>query len=271
MKKSVILFITVLTALSLTAFGFINWNDSETDQLGTSSSEIDNFDNPVLLDINDKVFPVFPDFFYSVGNRFNSIKKEDLDNARSFSDFIGEDHAQRIVSYKSLSVIILEENKQTDIKETSDSGVLTAAQIELLRSSDYSTNLLIWADYREKNKETGVLEDSYWTPYLTIVPETQAVYGNGNDALINYLKENSKEETVKVQEDKLQPGKLYFTITKDGTISNVKVVATSGYPDVDNKLIELISKAPGTWEPAKNSKGEDVDQVLVISFGNMGC
>jgi hypothetical protein len=36
-------------------------------------------------------------------------------------------------------------------------------------------------------------------------------------------------------------------------------------------MTELITNFPGTWEPAENSKGEKVDQELVVSFGLMGC
>ena len=39
----------------------------------------------------------------------------------------------------------------------------------------------------------------------------------------------------------------------------------------DNKMIELITKTPGLWIPAENSRGEKVDQELVLSFGMVGC
>ncbi|NND50902.1 MAG: hypothetical protein HKN54_00765 [Flavobacteriaceae bacterium] len=60
-------------------------------------------------------------------------------------------------------------------------------------------------------------------------------------------------------------------MTKDGTISDARIQSTSGYIEVDNKLIELILKTTGAWVPAKNSEGEHVDQELVVTFGNMGC
>lgn len=269
MKKSILIFCAALTILSLTAYGFINWSDLETDQLEESSVSEDIAGNTKVIEKIKK--RIFSDFIYDVGPRFNAIKKGDLDNVRSFSDFIGEDHAQRIVSYKSLSVIILNGDKQTDTKETGNDGVLTAAQIKLLQSADYSTNILIWADYLEKNIETGQLEDSYWTPYLTIVPEKQATYVGGKYALMEYLNDNSEDVRANVEADKLRPAKLFFTVTKNGTIENVKLDRTSGYPLVDKTMIELITKAPGAWEPAENTKGEKVDQELVISFGLMGC
>lgn len=280
MKRNILVFIIVLTALSLTAFNLINWGNIESAGVDASIDPVKAIDNssesnPGVEDYT----PVFEEadktaeteFFFDIGNRFNSIKKSELDKARSFSDFVGEEHANRIVSYKLLKVIVLEDSKQTSRQELGESGELNPAQLELLQSADYSTNLLIWADYREKNVETGLIEDSYWTPYITVVPETQAVYSEGKDALINYLRQNSKQETDKVVTGNIMAGKLYFTVTKAGKISNVRVMATSGFPEVDSKLIELASNLPGNWEPAKNMYGENIDQDLVISFGNMGC
>ena len=108
-------------------------------------------------------------------------------------------------------------------------------------------------------------------PYLVIVPEKQAEYEGGKDGLMEYLKENSKEARASIQMDKLQPFKLIFTVTKKGTIENVKLDGTSGYLAIDNTMIELITKAPGKWKPAENSKGEKEDQELVVSFGLTGC
>lgn len=268
MKKKVIIFCTVLTTLSLTAFGMINWNITEADLAEVSSNERTVTENQIERKVNDNISA---DFQYDIGTRFNSITKDELGNARSFSDFIADEHSERIVSFKSLSVTILKDSELTDVEETTNSGIFSIEQINILRSVNYSTNILIKAEYTEKSYLTGDLEDSTWTPHLTIVPDKQAVYEYGNDALLYYLKENSKAKTYIVQKDKLKPAKLYFTITKNGTVSNAKIVRTSGYPTIDKMMIELINKTSGIWQVAENSKGEKVDQELVFSFGSMGC
>jgi len=83
--------------------------------------------------------------------------------------------------------------------------------------------------------------------------------------------ENSKEKTAIIKRDKLQPGRVSFTVTKDGAIKNVKLTSTSGYTSVDKTLVELITKMPKKWKPATNSKGDKVDQELVFFFGVAGC
>jgi len=268
MKKNIIIFCAVLTTLSLTAFGVLNWNDLETDGLETLVNE----DITTNMQFKDKIKKrIFSDFIYDVGPRFSAIKKGDIDKARSINAFFDEEQMQTIVSLKSVSIIIIIDDKRSDIRETGYSDELTAAQLKLLQSFDYSTNFLISAEYQQKNKETGKLEDSYSTPHLTIVPEKQATYVNGKDALMTFLKDNSEAARENVDPEKLQPAKLSFTVTKDGTIENEKLDRTSGYPALDQTMIELITKAPGVWKPAENSKGEKVNQELVVSFGLMGC
>ena len=115
------------------------------------------------------------------------------------------------------------------------------------------------------------LETSHWGPYLPVDPVKQAAYEGGMEALMEYLKENSKEARAGQQMDKLQPFKLVFTVTKKGTIENVKLDGTSGYLSIDYRMIDLILKAPGKWEPAENSKGEKVDQEQVVALGPTGC
>lgn len=268
MKKNILIFCAALIILNLTACGHFDGNDGKTAQLEASDFEVIATNTLKIEKIDRRVIS---DFVYDVGPRFNFITKSDLDKARSFSDFIGEAHVQRIVSYTSLSVTIFDGEQKTDLKETGNDGVLTTAQVQLLQSSDYSTNVLISAEYREKNIETGQVEDSYWTPYLTIVPEKQANFVSGKESLIDYLKAKSKDVRANVKADKLKPAKLLFTVTKNGTIENVKIDRSSGYPSIDKKMIELITKTQAAWESALNADGEKVDQELVISFGLMGC
>ena len=268
MKKSILIISAVVITLSLIAFGILQPNNSEVNELKESNAVV------MSTTTKDKITDrIFTDFIYDVGPRFSPIKKSDLDALRSFNDIIGQEHANRIVEYKWVTVVLIIDDKESNVREFGTSDVLTEAQLKLLHSFDYSTNLMIAADYQGKNKETGALEDTHWTPYLTIVPETQAEYSEGKDALKEYLKEHSKasRDIANVDPEKLQPAKLYFTITKKGTIENVKLDRTSNYPLVDEAMIELIKNTPGTWKPAENLKGEKVDQELVVSFGLMGC
>lgn len=179
MKKKTIIFCVALAAFSLMAFGFMDRNDSEIDQVETSVNEAIVINKPVTGKINTGIF----------------------------CDFIGPRQ----------------------------------------------------------------LENSHWGPYFPVDPVKQAAYEGGMDALMEYLKENSKEARAGQQMDKLQPFKLVFMVTKNGTVENVKLNGTSGYLSIDYRMMELITKAPGKWKPAENSKGEKEDRELVVSFGLTGC
>ncbi len=268
MKKSNLFFCTLLTAMSITNFSCINWSHVAEQEETLSSTSV-----PILNDLLNTIKEqADSDFFYDVDSRYMStMTKEEMGHVRSLDDIFPEEQIESIVSYQSVSVTILGDNYETISIESGESEVFNDAQIKLLHTAPYSTNILIRADYVEKNRQTGKLEENYSTPHITIIPEKEAIYESGKEALINYLKKNSKEQTIIVQKYRLQPGKVHFTICRDGTISDVKLVATSGYPSIDKTMTDLITKTPGKWEPAVNAKGEKVDQELVFSFGIVGC
>ena len=268
MKKSTLILSTVFSSLILIIFGFVNSNNSEIGQ----SEPIINKTVSINKQVSEKAKNnIFTDFIYDVGPRFSAIKKREVDKATSITAFLDEKQLQTIVSLKSVSIILINGDKRTDTKTTGHSEKLTTTQLKLLQSFDYSTSFLIRAEYQQINKVTGELEDSYATPHLTIVPEKEANYLKGKYALKKFLKEKSKIARTDVDPKKLKPAKLYFTVTKKGTIENVKLDRSSGYPLVDEKMIELINNTPERWNPAENYKGEKVDQELVVSFGLMGC
>ncbi|NNK28279.1 MAG: hypothetical protein HKP06_08575 [Flavobacteriaceae bacterium] len=267
MKKNIIIFGVGILILGIAAFGIFDQNVSNTDQAMKSSTDVVAEEQPIA-DNSSESKEVF---VHKVGPRFNSITKSELIKATDFRFFIGDAHADKIVSYSRLDVILLEDSEQTNIREKGTGGDLTPDQIKFLKSVDYSTNLLVYADYVEKNKTTGEMYETHWTPYLTVVPEKQATYLDFSESFIDYLKVNLKPATTMLPDDQIKPGLLYFTVSKNGTISNTRIQNSSGFESLDEKLIELIEKAPGNWVPAKNSKGEQVDQELTVSFGKMGC
>jgi len=280
MKKKILIFSTALMIVSLLTSGCLDQSNSEKNTAATTSKEDVALNKNVQFEkvedvaLNEIVQPekkVEDILVYDIGPRFNLIKKADLVALRSFSDLIGQEHASRIVSYKSLSVILLNGDERTDTRIEGGDGQFTAEQLKYLELVDYSTNLLIWADYIEKIESTGELVDQHWTPYLTVVPEKQATYGEGKEALIAYFQEQTRVHMTSAKDLQLKPAKLYFTVSKTGSIENVKLDRSSGYTPLDETVKALITHLPGVWEAAENTKGEKVAQEIVISFGNMGC
>lgn len=268
MKRRILIFCTVLAALGLTAFEVVNSNDYETSLPKATTNEAVAMNKAVF---GPKEKEIFTDFVYDVGPRFNPIKKTKLDKARTISDFLDSLVVASIVSLHSVNVALVENNKETDVLENGTTATLTDGQLQLLQSFDYSTNFLVRAHYRKKNGNTGILVSDFRSPYLTIVPEQQAVYSYGKEALLSYFREESKEAGANVNSQNLKAAKLSFRVTKQGTVEVIELERSSGYPEVDKKMIELISNLPGNWEAAVNAAGKKVNQEFVISFGARGC
>ena len=268
MKKKVLLSVLAVSILGLLAIGFLMSSNTPGDGTDSAKAEIPTDESIITEGPTDNIFP---EFHLNMKSRFNPITQEKLRSARSFSDFIHREHAERIVSYQNLSVILLENTDHTETKFSHNQGDFSQVQLDYLQTVDISTNLLIWADYTERNFETNKIEKSTWTPYLTVVPEEQAHYSEGKDALLRYIRETARFDISLTDQNEIKPAQLFFTVYKDGTLGNFKILQESGYPVLDEKMIDIMSQTSGKWQPALNSKGENVDQELVVFYGKMGC
>jgi len=271
MKKPILIFCSVVAIFSLTALGFTNWNNAVSDHNENLCRKSVVSDNHLVGSNNEKANL---DLLYKISNRWSTITKEELSKAKSITDIVPGEASKTRYSYKNVTVSILHNDKDVRDIKTSEMGQsveFNDAQIALLHSSDYSTNIRITALSRLKNDYTGIFKDDSLVYYMTIIPEKEAEFAGGPNALIDYLRENSKEKIAIKEMDQLQPGKVFFTVTKNGTIANVKLMSTSGYSSVDNELVAIIVNMPGKWDPARNLNGEKVNQEFVLFFGIVGC
>lgn len=263
MKKNIIILSTTLAIISVLIIGFTNKDI-------TSAETVSN-DKALALELqNEKTIGIkkIPDLYYGVDTRFAAIKKTDVDNATTIYDFLNDGEKQQIAHINSVRIVIIKDNQQSRIREYGSDANLTDAQLKLLRTTDYFSHFTIKTEFESKNAETGKMENRFFGPHITVVPNKQAVYNTGKEALINYLKDNSKEHMKVIKGDNLGAIKISFIVTKNGIVSDVKHDAmTTGYPSIDEKLIELIKNIPGKWTPAENSKGEKIDYEFVFTFG----
>lgn len=269
MKKNILIISAIIIGLSLTAFSLINKNTIGTEALETTESK--NIAKNTT-EIKKTKLPVFTEFTYDVSPRFKAIKKTDIDKATTINDFIDAEIIDNIVDLESVNIIVIKNEGLSETREMGYDKQLTTAQIELLRSLDYASGFTIRAEFTKYDKETGKLEHSFSGPHYSIVPEKQAVYAYGNEMLVSYLKANTKAIVTEshVITENTRPVKFHFTVTKNGTVDHVRLDRSTNYPAIDNKIIELIKNTGNNWISAENSKGEKVDQRLVLSLGIMG-
>lgn len=268
MRTNILIISTSLGFLSLMALPFSNWNNpNPTPEINKSSFQsIEN----IFTVIEDFNVPEV-DFVYDFGPRYRPITKTELNEARSFGDFVSEDDLNLVDSYDNITIIVLENSDKTNIRETSYSGELSKKQLKLLSSADYSSHFRVDAMYFRKNKEYGKNEYDYMVPHRTVVPETQAKYSLGKDSFLEYLIVNNKENTFNLDKETLKPGQLNFTVTKDGEVDNITLTNSSGYNTIDQNILNLVNDAPGLWIPAKNGEGKNIAQTFMVSFGIVGC
>lgn len=255
MKKRLIIFSLIAVTVSIAAYSFINRDAKVVAE--TINLNDDSIKNTVIVK-NKKPL----NFFFYLGSRFESIKKSDITKATSIYDFISAEDKKQIKKLNATELILVVDDKRTNMREYGTEENLTHAQLQLLQSLEYSKHFVMKAIYENNDSE---YHD--FNPHYTIVPETQATYEAGNNILLKYLKENKSKDTRFIDEKKMQAVKISFTIDANGNMTHVNLDRTTGYPELDLELKELLKNAPGRWIPAKNQTGNSVEQELVLSFG----
>lgn len=271
MRKTTLIILTILTACGLSALSFMS-PDSSLVLEQKPAEEMTRVDGPWIPS------PLLPqkelDFFYDLGPRYNrTFTKTEMAAARTFDQFDNLDaqNPKHIVSFSSVNVMRIDDSYEPVEEVAGDKNEFNSAQLKLLQSLPYSADVLIRAEYVLKNNTTGELEESYTTPHITVVPETQAEYPGGFKAFIGYVKSHKVDETETLSKEELKPGKIRFTVSKVGTITKIKLISSSGYKKIDKRMVELITEAPGTWKVAQDAEGNRVEQQFVFSYGITGC
>jgi hypothetical protein len=254
---------TFFIAFSLTAFINSNWNDTKTNNVCSAPNE--------LIDP--------PTFFYdlSSGNK-NIVTKERMHNAKTVADLFPDFQMQEDVKNKSsvlrdvkISVGAPHGHCSMGSFTIEDGNSFTDEHVKLLQSADYGTNFNL-EGYTVPNIVVPDLNKKRYFNYsMTVVPENQATYRVGNEALINFLSTKCQSTIDKVERGHLKSGNISFTVTKEGSLSNIELQSTCGYPSVDGRMMDLMDRLPTVWNVATDSNGEKIEQTLVFSYGVGGC
>lgn len=275
MKKSVIILSTVLLAFSSAAIVYLNQGKSDLSNEQEVLSEREELPSTYVHVITpntlkNKFASEDQGFYLAIDSRFiATISKEKLQRATSIYNLVPEESTKGIVSFEDVKISkLVKEDMRT---ESGKNGKLNPDQLQLLQSFDYSNNFCVEAMMNRKNENTGEMEKILFVYYITVVPETETSYEEGQTALISYFKKRTEALTIGKESNEFQAGKVRFTVTKDGKIDAIELESTSGNSAIDQTMLDSLKDLPGNWTPATNTKGEKVDQQLVLSFGSMGC
>lgn len=202
------------------------------------------------------------------GKYTHPVKKEKLVQARLLSDIIPSYPAKWIMSYVATEVRVIRDGDTAMAAGVNDA--LSAEQINILQTTDLGTDIVINIRYKYNNPVTDNLEDGSMNYSATVVPETEAEYPGGYQQMTQYLKENAIDNISEEISGQIQPVVVGFTVNEKGKIADAQLSGTSGDPETDELLLEVINKMP-KWKPAEDSKGIKVKQEFELSVGSGGC
>ena len=266
MKKSIVLSTFIICALSGLGVGYLGFEKSISNtQQGPDSNKVVT---PTPLKFLDQLNE--DEFFLAFGNRFNTtITKTELHEANSIVDIFPEGLFDEVTKISGNKVAMLHENSETT--ELGNGKELNNGQLNLLKRISYSNNFHVNADVEVLNARLNKSYPEHFVYYITVVPETEATYQFGKDAIIDYIRTNIKYKAPKVGREDWKPGKISVEITKEGKIGTVKLKDTSGFPEFDALMVDLVNSLPGKWNPALDHNGKPISQTFNLSFGNAGC
>ena len=186
----------------------------------------------------------------AVGNRLqpfaNNLNKESL---KRRIIMMNQKKSNRWMMLKALFVIPVATLAVSVFANTSDMS-------SMAKAANTTTNSISTNNMQTKQSDIKSSDK------VEVMPE----FKGGNKAMMEFLMMNMKypESAVKAK----QQGKAVvgFVIKKDGTVSDVYIVKSTGYDVLDNEAMRVVKSMPA-WEPGKQKgKPVDVKYFVPITF-----
>lgn len=211
------------------------------------------------------------DFKFRIESRdMATISLEKLNAASTAMDILPEQTNWPANPVRSLEVMIYKEDKE--LLELGESLNLNEAQKRLLSTLEYSESFNLRAYCVGPNPDNPEVTEYEMFYGFTVVPEKEAVYPGGMEQIVTILQQNCEKLIAATNAKKLNPGLLVFMVSKNGEVIASEHLISSGYPAIDEKLVELMKTLPHNWTPAENGRGEKVAQEFALRFGDLsGC
>lgn len=199
------------------------------------------------------------------GTYQQGVAKQILTSVSTISDLNTGYPASWVSGYISVDVRVTPKDGQGQLASGKDDN-LTKEQIALLKQADYNSDINVLVKYQPKGSEVKEVDFTY-----TVIPEEEADYIGGQDALRAYVKEHAMVQIPEEIHKEFEFAAIAFKIGKNGEILDPKIIHESDFPEVDKMLLQFIKKMPA-WKAAKNAMGENLIQDFVLNVGYMeGC
>lgn len=132
----------------------------------------------------------------------------------------------------------------------------TSDMSSMAKAANTTTNTLSTTNMQTQQTATKV---------FTVVEEMPEFKG-GNKAMMEFLMMNMKYPQTAVKAKQQGRAVVGFVVKKDGTVSDVYIVKSTGYDVLDNEAMRVVKSMPA-WEPGKQKgKPVDVKYFVPITF-----
>ena len=194
-----------------------------------------------------------------------SIQENKLGKINTLTDLDKRYPTSWVKAYISVEVSAFKNGIQTKALGISD--VLNQEQKELIQLADRSSDIAVSITYLPNNSLKNNTAEQYDFKVM-ILPDNNAIYGEGSAQLIQYLQKNCIANIEAGSFTGYDLTAIKFTITEQGHITDIQVAMPSKDTKVDEMLVTAISKM-NSWKPAEFSNGLKVKQDFVLTIGNM--
>lgn len=210
------------------------------------------------------------EFVMKIESRFaRTVSLETIQDASNIMDLLPKDDYKSVRSFRNINISTFSENRWEEYGFTSENDILNQDQKELLSQLDYTESFHVSGDiYFERN---GKIQKDTLVYYMSVAPENPAKFIDGEEDLLDQLRNTIDPLLANIELNRFDPGKIEFTITKDGSIQDIRMVFSCGVKEIDEKILQLFELMEGKWEPATNALGENVEQQLTFFYGAFGC
>jgi protein TonB len=97
--------------------------------------------------------------------------------------------------------------------------------------------------------------------------EEMPVFNGTQDGFMEYLKNNIKYPPGARKDGKQGTVYVKFIVERNGSISDIQVVKSSGTEELDNEAIRVLNEMPPNWTPGKmNGKAVRVTLTQPVKF-----
>lgn len=132
----------------------------------------------------------------------------------------------------------------------------TTNMSNMAKAANTTTNSISTNNMQTKQSDTETFR----------VVEVMPQFKGGNKALMEYLMMNVKYPESAAKAKQQGRAVVGFVVRKDGTVSDVYIVKSTGYDVLDNEAMRVVKSMPA-WEPGKQKgKPVDVKYFVPITF-----